>query len=47
MIVAVTQYQQWLLFLHVTSAGVFTAGAVVAGAAQITALQRTRPSSRR
>jgi len=40
---AVTQYG-WLLFLHVTSAGLFFAGAVVAGVAQIAALQRNRPS---
>ena len=40
---AVTQYG-WLLFLHVTSAGLFFAGAVVAGVAQVAALQRDRPS---
>jgi uncharacterized membrane protein len=34
----------WLLFLHVTSAGLFVAGAVVAGVAQLAALQRVRPS---
>jgi uncharacterized membrane protein len=34
----------WLLFFHVTSAGLFFAGAVVAGIAQIAALQRARPS---
>jgi uncharacterized membrane protein len=34
----------WLLFFHVFGAAVFTAGAVVAGAAQIAALQRQRPS---
>ena len=39
-----TTLYQWLLFLHVTSAGLFLAGAVVAGVAQITALQRERPS---
>ena len=43
MVVATTLYQ-WLLFLHVTSAGLFVAGAVVAGVAQIAALQRERPS---
>ena len=43
MTLAVTQYG-WLLFLHVTSAGLFFAGAVVAGVAQIAALQRNRPS---
>jgi len=42
-VVATTLYQ-WLLFLHVTSAGLFVAGAVVAGVAQIAALQRDRPS---
>jgi len=42
-VLAVDQYH-WLLFLHVTGAGVFVAGAVVAGAAQIAALQRERPS---
>lgn len=35
---------QWLLFLHVLGAALFVAGAVVAGAAQLGALQRTRPS---
>jgi uncharacterized membrane protein len=43
MVLATTLYQ-WLLFLHVTSAGLFFAGAVVAGVAQIAALQRDRPS---
>jgi uncharacterized membrane protein len=43
-VVAATNLYQWLLFLHVTSAAFLVAGAVVAGAAQIAALQRERPS---
>ena len=34
----------WLLFLHVFGAALLVAGAVAAGAGQIAALQRTRPS---
>jgi uncharacterized membrane protein len=35
---------QWLIFLHLTGAALFVAGAVVAGAAQLGALGRERPS---
>jgi uncharacterized membrane protein len=41
--VATTEYG-WLLFLHVASAALLVGGAVVAGSAQIAALQRERPS---
>jgi uncharacterized membrane protein len=40
---ATTQYG-WLLFLHLASAALLVGGAVVAGTAQLTALQRERPS---
>lgn len=38
-----TKYD-WLLFLHVTFAFLFGAGAVVAGVLQLAAMQRSRPS---
>jgi len=34
----------WLLFLHVTFAFLFVAGAVIAGVLQFSAMQRSRPS---
>jgi uncharacterized membrane protein len=43
-VLVATNTYQWLLFSHVTSAAVFVAGAVVAGSAQLAALQRQRPS---
>jgi uncharacterized membrane protein len=34
----------WLLFLHITFAFLFVAGAVIAGVLQFSAMQRSRPS---